>query len=76
MPQSLQLIYSFDCEVIFCILKLSPFSSWSVFVDREIKITMVSQRIWHIFNLFFNMFLFQTVVITMTTTPTVMMAMI
>ena len=31
---------------------------------------MVSHRIWHIFHLFFNMFLFQTVVITMTTTTT------
>ena len=56
MPQSLQSIYSFDCEVIFCVLKFSPFLSWSVFVDCGIKITMVSQRIWHILHLFFNIF--------------------
>ena len=37
MPQSLQSIYSFDCEVIFCILKFSPFLSCSVFVDCEIN---------------------------------------
>ena len=34
---------------------------------------MVSQRIWHILHLFFNMFFCQTGVITMTTTMMMMM---
>ena len=36
---------------------------------------MVSQRIWHILHLFFNMFFCQTGVITMTTTMMMMMMM-
>ena len=85
MPQSLQSIYSFDKEGIFANKIFSPFLSWSkrkfslgssVFVDCDIKrIMLVSHRIWHILHLFFNMFLFQTVVITMTTTTTTMMMM-